>query len=265
MTLAFPVFVAYTWTGTAGAVPGLLLYWQDFESTKMALIKSGTITQASGSVGGFTFSHNRGGLYIRARTIPVDPSTIPQQRVRSTLAVAVEDWVNTLSQAQRDAWDLYAFNVPLPGPLGDLRNVGGLGMLIRAAVVAKQFGLPAILDAPTIFNVGSFTPITIAAASEGAQTVSVAFDGTDAWANEDDAAMCVWISRPQNPTINFFKGPYRIGAAIFGDPITPPTSPVGIAVPFAFVEGQKLFVKVRVIRVDGRVSNIQRDSAVAVA
>ncbi|KKM06452.1 hypothetical protein LCGC14_1743870, partial [marine sediment metagenome] len=47
------------------------------------LFKSGLITQGSGSIGGLTASHNRGGMYFRARTIPTNPATSFQTVVRN--------------------------------------------------------------------------------------------------------------------------------------------------------------------------------------
>ena len=46
------------------------------------LFKSAAFTQASGSVGGLTFAHNRGGMYTRARSIPVNPKTQQTGRCR---------------------------------------------------------------------------------------------------------------------------------------------------------------------------------------
>lgn len=231
----------------------------------MALFKSALITQGSGSIGGQTLSHNRGGLYLRARAVPVDPATAAQQRIRDTLAALVNNWILLLTPAERAAWDLYAFNVPLPGPLGDLRNVGGLGMYIRANVVTRQGGVARVDTGPVTFNIGSFTPTEMGVASEALQSVGIVFTAADEWANETNSALVVWVSRPQNPSINFFKGPYRLGASILGDDALPPTSPSLITAPFPFVAGQKLFVKIRAIRKDGRLSNIQRNSVIAVA
>ena len=55
-------------------------------------------------------------------------------------------------------------------------------------------------------------------------------------------------------TINFFKGPYQFAARINGDGTTPPTSPAVIASPFPFSAGQRVFTRIVVVRVDGRVS-----------
>ena len=107
--------------------------------------------------------------------------------------------------------------------------------------------------APDVFNLGSFTAIT-ASAIAVVNTVSIGFENTDDWANETGGAMLVYTARPQNPSINFFKGPYRFAALIAGDDTTPPTSPEALTAAFAFEAGQKIFGRVQVTDVDGRLS-----------
>lgn len=227
------------------------------------MLVKGIMTQMSGSIGGVTGSHNRGGLYLRARAIPVNPNTAEQQVVRNGMGNLSTAYVETLTAAQREAWLTYATNVPIVGPLGDPRNVGALAMYNRSNVSRLQAGLPRQDDAPTIFDLGTFTLPVFAAPDAGADTVDVAFTNTDDWANEDDSAMLIYASRPQNPSIESFKGPYRLAGKIDGDGVTPPTSPATIALPFPVVAGQVVFFKVNVSRVDGRYSSPFRSSGTA--
>lgn len=229
------------------------------------LFDSAIISRGSGSLAGLTASRNRGGNYFRARAMPTNPNTVFQQTVRSFMADLSSRWASVLTRAQRDAWDLYALNVPLTGPLGNPRNVGGLGMYQRSNVSrlnAQEATILRIDDAPTIFNLGDFTLPVVDSASETADTLSISYDNTDDWANEDDAAMLISVSRPDNESINFFKGPYRFAAAVLGDGTTPPTSPEVVDAPFPFALGQRLFVFIRVARADGRLSASFRGTVV---
>ncbi len=231
------------------------------------LFDSPIISRGSGSLAGLTASRNRGGNYFRARAMPTNPNTTFQQTVRSILAAGSSLWASTLTQAQRDKWDLYAENVPLPNSLGAPINVGGIGMYQRTNVARLNTGgatLTRINVAPGIFDLGDFTAPSITIVDATADTLNLAFTNTDAWANEDGSAMTVAISRPANPGINFFKGPYRFADVILGDAITPPTSPTTIALPFPVEAGQRIFVFVRVTRVDGRLSASFRDTSIAV-
>lgn len=216
--------------------------------------KGTIIGEASGSVASLTFSHNRGGQYIRQRAVPVNPSSSFQQVVRNATAALTSLWGSTLTDAQREGWETYAANVLLPDSLGEPRNIGGLPQYVRSNVSRVQTALPRVDDPPTEFNLGAFTNPSISAVDATANEVDVAFDNADAWANEDDAALLVYASRPTATTVNFFKGPYRYAGKIDGDAIAPPISPASIALPFAVVAGQRVHFQMRVARADGRIS-----------
>ncbi len=220
-------------------------------------------TDLSGSVGGITASRNRGGAYFRNRGIPIQPNTPEQQAIKAAMSQTVARWNNSLTTIQRDGWDTYAFNVPLIDPLGEPRNVGGLGMYNRSNIPRIQNGLAIVDDAPTVFNLGDYTAPSIASIDAATDILSLAFTVGDDWVDEDEAAMVVYISRPQSVGKNFFKGPYRLAAQILGDSGTPPTSPAAINLPFPVAAGNKVFTRVRVMRADGRLSSDFRDFALA--
>lgn len=211
-------------------------------------------TDLSGSLGGITASHNRGGAYFRNRAIPVNPNTVFQQAVRGFLAALTSLWNDTLTVVQRAAWDLYALNVPLLDTLGNPRNVGGLGMYIRSNVPRLQVGLARVDDGPIIFNLGDFTNPSFDTFVAATEVFNVNFEDTDDWLDQDGSAMLISSSRSTNPTINFFKGPYRAVAPILGDSGTPPTSPVVTLAAFDIAVGNRTFIQTRVSRADGRLT-----------
>lgn len=218
-------------------------------------IKSALVTQWSGSVGGMVGSHNQGGLYLRARTIPVNPSSTYQQVVRNAMLTLASRWGQVLTPAQRTAWETYAKNVPLIDRLGESRAIGGIAMYQRSNVPIIQVGGSVVDDGPTVMALPTFTDPSVTVTAASPATVDVAFDNSDDWANEDGGYMAVYASREQAPAINFFKGPYRFADTIDGDATTAPTSPATITCPFAAAAGNQLFFQVRVIRADGRVSS----------
>lgn len=211
------------------------------------------VTKVSGSVGGLTGSHNAGGMYFRGRATPTNPNSPQQQAVRSAVSNLSVLWIDTLTTLQRDFWTYYASLVQITNPLGEPINVGGKNMYVRSNTARLQAGLDRVDDAPLVYNVGDFTTPS-GALDEANDELDLSFTNTDAWANEDDSAMLVWASRPQNPTINYFKGPYRFAGLIAGDSVTPPTSPAAITLPFAVGTGQRIFYRVAVTRADGRYS-----------
>lgn len=221
-------------------------------------------SSASGSIRGVTASHNRGGQYFRGRAIPSNPNTAQQQAVRSAMAVLSPRWGSLLTADQRAAWDAYAAATPITNALGSAINVGGLGMYIRGNVPRINAGDAIIDDAPTVYNVGEFTPPTFAAPDASAGTVSVAFEDSDEWASEVGSFMYIYASAPQSPSINYFKGPYRLAGKIVGAS-SPPSSPQLITLPFPVAVSQKVFFKANVSRLDGRYSADFRASGTVVA
>jgi hypothetical protein len=223
--------------------------------------KGTIIGEASGSYASNTFSHNRGGQYIRQRSIPVNSNTIQQQAVRNAMRTLSTRWNSTLTQAQRDAWNTYALNVLIADSLGEPRNVGGLGMYNRSNTPRIQAGKAIVDAAPTVFDLGTLTAPTIAA-NTPPTTISLAFTNTDAWATEVGGYLFVYVSRPQNPGIAYFKGPYRLATTINGA-VSPPTSPVSVTAPFPFAAGNRVFLAARAARADGRLTSQVRLSFLA--
>jgi hypothetical protein len=112
-----------------------------------------------------------------------------------------------------------------------------------------------VADAPVIYALANLTtPVPGAITAGPPTTLSLAFTNTDDWANEDDGALLVFASRPQNPTVNFFKGPFQFAGKVAGNTMTPPTSPATITLPFPLVAGQNVFVRMFATRADGRPS-----------
>lgn len=220
--------------------------------------------ELSGSIGGITASHNKGGAYFRNRVVPTNPATPPQGIVRQLMGNLAARWAGVLSPSLRASWDTYALNVPLLNRLGESVNVTGLNMYQRSNIPREQNGLARVDTAPVIFNLGDFTAPTVATLTVPT-AMSINFTITDAWVGEDGAAMLFYGSRQQNESILFFKGPYRqYVAQLLGDLAAPPTSPFAGVHPFTVAAGNKAFLKVSVTRADGRLSQVQRLEAVAV-
>lgn len=219
--------------------------------------KSQVYTEASGSIGGVTYSHNRGGMYTRARAIPVDPGSAFQLAIRAIVAALTSAWNDTLTAAQRTAWETYAANVLIPDRLGEPRNIGGIGQYIRTNVPRLQGSLSRLDDGPTVFNLGEFTAPAIASVT-APNTASITFTTGDAW-HAAGGAMYILASRGVNPTLNYFKGPYRFADEI----LSADTSPHSVTLPFAVAAGQKVFFQFRAEQPDGRISLPFRLGAVA--
>lgn len=217
---------------------------------------------ASGSVGGATASRNRGGQYFRRRAIPVNPNTQAQQAVRGIFASLNANWNNVLSSTQRDAWDTYALNTPVTDSLGNPVNAGGKGMYIRGNVPRILAGLAGVANGPTTFGLNSLSKPAVTGIVASTKVVTFTYTNTDSWAGTVGGALLVFVSRPQNPSVNSFSGPFQYAGKISGA-ATPPTSPGTVTGPFALTAGQVQFVRFVAVDATGRLSGefIQRFQA----
>lgn len=215
--------------------------------------KSPLMSQASGSTAGLVASHNRGGLYFRARSIPTNPNTPQQQLVRANLSTLVDRWRNTLTAPQRAAWQTYAGNITLVDRLGEARVPTAQNCYVRCNTPRMQSGLAIQDAAPTTFNLGNLSNLVVVSSTATTQLISLGFNNSDPWAVAAGGALLIYTSQPQDPTINFFKGPYRYAGRINGAS-TPPTSPAAVTAAFTFAAGQRIFIRAVASAADGRLS-----------
>jgi len=222
------------------------------------------IAAGSGSVGGCVFSRNRYGKYVRNRSIPVNSQTAQQQTVRNLFGVYASRWTSTLTAAQRTAWNTYAANVGVVGPLGETQFLTGLNWYIACNTFRLQVGLATVDAAPTTFSLATFTPPPVPiVADDSSNNITVPYANTDPWATAVGGALAAYVSLPMSPSINFYKGPYRFAGVALGA-VVPPTSPITIA-QTTMVTGQLMALQLRACLADGRISAVQRYQTIVVA
>jgi len=221
----------------------------------MALIKfGGGVVQMTGSIAGSTFARNRYGNYARARTKPTNPNTAGQVAVRAAMAFLTTRWSQTLTGAQRTAWNLYGTSVSMKNRLGEVIYLTGFNHYIRSNIEYKRIFGSTIDPGPVIFEIPAADPTFAITASEATQWISVTHDAGMAWADENGAAMFMYQGTPQNGQRNFFAGPWKYFAHICGINGAPAGSPSDHAVVTAIAEDQRQWVYARIIRADGRLS-----------
>lgn len=220
--------------------------------------KSALVTAVSGSIGGMTGSHNRGGQYLRARVIPTNTSSEQQQEVREAIGTLSNNWNNVLTEDQREAWRGYAFNTPSVNAMGDSIKLSGLNMYTRCNVPRIQAAKAVVDDAPLTFD-SSPTPTGLLFSVEDGGNFTFSALGGDPSLVTDFGL--IFISRPQNAGINFFAGPYRF-AGSFALVVTGEFGEVGGNNPFPAATGQKVFARVCITRADGRLSGSATASAI---
>ncbi len=141
-----------------------------------------TIAAASGSIGGTVYSHNRGGMYTRNRSIPITSTTTFALNAKSRLATASAAWQD-LTDAQRAAWLSWALQNPVTDTLGFPRHLTGhqsyVALNTRLALDSQSaISTPPIVSAPD----GLLT--IVQDGDEGAGDVDLTFTATPLGATE---------------------------------------------------------------------------------
>ena len=226
----------------------------------MALVQyGGGILDARGSVGGQVHSRNRFGNFIRARTTPVNPNSTRQAAIRTIFAGNVNKWHTVLTQAQRDAWEVYAAAIVMTNKLGEQIKLTGFNHFSRSNTVIRQVNNNRVLDGPVVQTLAPEDDEFAVAVSTATQLISVTIDEDLDWIDQDDGFMAIYMSMPQVGGSKYIKGPWRYAGVVNGDSTTPPTSPQTITCPFVVGTGQRVGVYGRICEEDGRMSGKFRD------
>ena len=220
---------------------------------------------ASGSMGQVTASHNRGGLYLKQRVVPTNPKTSRQNTVRTLMAQLMVLWSSTLTEAQREAWALYASNVQVLDTLGVPRNITGVNHYVRSNLVILQAGGTRVDAGPTTFTLPEPDGAFALSVSAATNQFSVVFtDTADIWDLADNY-MILYCGQPQSAGVAYFGGPWRYAGNFEGAVADHPTTPEVIDLPFVATEGQNIWGYARIALADGRVTNPFRDSCIVAA
>lgn len=137
----------------------------------MAKILFGNIVaDARGSIGGVVYSRNTFGAYTRQKVTPVNPNTPAQTAQRARFANAANDWVQTLTEAQRQTWDQYASAVPIGDIFGNSVARTGFNMYIRQHTLLALVGGTPATTAPAV---NAQAPITTATLTQTAGNIEI--------------------------------------------------------------------------------------------
>lgn len=182
-----------------------------------------------GRLAGIVFSHNKGGDYVRAGTTPTNPQTLRQQTTRAILGLFAAMWTSTLSQAQRDAWDVYAGANPVKNSLGEDVLISGLAWYVKASARLQDAGLATSGDAPIAAAPGSLLTfsVDISAASTGDVTFTAPLLATE--------AMQLWVSLP----VSVGSTPNLAQCRLVGYSGLQEASPWAATLPHAFASGTR--------------------------
>lgn len=216
----------------------------------MALIKSTILSVISGSVNGTTFSRNYTGAYARNRTVPVNQNTTAQQNARAYLAAATIEW-GLLTEAQREAWRVYAAATPVVNRVGDTVYLKGSNHYVAAAAFRLTVGstLAAAATAPTTPGVAPalvFDPTTT--------SLVAATDDIDAGFTAPATApqfLLLSVGLPISAGRQFYNGPWN---SVVADLVAPGWPQAFGTSPINLVAGVRYAIRARYITSTNKLS-----------
>lgn len=211
------------------------------------------IAEMSGSMADVVFSHNKGGSYVRRRSVPTNPNSSRQQLVRTSLANVSSSWSGNLEQGERDAWNVYAQTHPVTDNLGQEISLTGHQWFVRLNQRALQInpvGLP-VQNPPVggdpIADVEAIQVVVEQGASSGPGDINLTWVGT----TFAGFHIGIWCS----PPLSAGQDPNQRQSRLCGYTALAPTSPnAALNTWCTVVQGQFLNVWIHVAKPDGQVT-----------
>lgn len=213
----------------------------------------------SGSIAAQTYSHNKGGPYIRNRGIPTISLTPDALAAKSRMATEASAW-GGITDIQRSAWDSYSLQRPVIDALGNPRHLSGFQHFVGINA-RRAFGGDARLLVPPITTAPNGLLSLTLNADIGTGAVELVYTGTPLGASEE---LYFKAAVTNSPGITFIRNLLRLL----------PFSAAAQASPFdiqsdvearlgALVENQTLHVEVSVYdNATGLISQPLRDDTV---
>lgn len=181
----------------------------------------------SGSMRGCVWSHNKGGAYVRGRTIPTNPNSVKQSAVRAILATLSSGW-SGLTDAQRAAWDGWAAVNPIVDSLGESVLRSGQQAYVGLNSRLLQAGTTASTAPPAV--TGPADLLTLVVTATAPTGISAAYTTTPLAAGH---RVLIWQTLPRSAGAN----PNRKQARLLGYTAAAAASPAVFVSPYPAVAG----------------------------
>jgi len=213
----------------------------------MAKIKLGALAgEISGSIGCYTFAHNRGGPYVRLRNVQDKFSTPMANAVKGAMEQLSKIW-RELPEADRAAWTTWASANPVVDTLGEKRVLTGSQAFFmltwRTGTAAGKIAtLPTGDGSPRALRAASVT------ASKAGNTAELSWSPAPLAANE---MLSIFAGYSTSPSRTFTKNAMRIiGYSNGGDSSPFPIGNNVASILGNFTSGQILIIHVAILNTD---------------
>lgn len=168
--------------------------------------------EARGSVGPYTYTTIKGASVVRSRPIPKTQYSPRQVAIRSHTRLATQRW-QSLTQSQRDAWNVYANNHLCPDWTGIPKRLSGYNWFIRINCLAQDAGL-SIFDNPPSELIESVAP-SFTLHYSGGNVLATALDNGSYLTQS--GIVDYWSSEPLPPSVNPSRRDAKHRAYVVGD------------------------------------------------
>lgn len=172
----------------------------------MAIFRPGpAAAQISGSIGGTTFSHNRGGQYMRLRSIPTKVTSVPAQNAKNRITQLSREW-GSLAADNQTAWKVWAQENPIINAVGDKITLAGHMAYMQINNNLLQAG-DTILDLPPVDPAPDPLLTLSAVADESDHSFTITFTATPLGAG---LRLMSEVAIVASPGINYVENLYRL-------------------------------------------------------
>lgn len=163
------------------------------------------VGQLSGKIGGMVASRNRYGTYFRRRAHPTRATSELAIATKSRLSTASNGWIG-LTDAQREAWRVWAANNPIVDRLGEKQVLQGNAAFVkinalRLRILGAMLSVPPVVAAPNGLTEMSLT------GDIGAGAFGVVFAATPLAASQ---RLLCWGALTENADIQYVQNKWRI-------------------------------------------------------
>lgn len=198
-----------------------------------------------GQMGGVVFSKNRYGNYIRNNSSPVNPNTARQVAIRAAFTEVIQHWRDTLTGAQRIAWEQYAKETPSRDVFGLPIWYTGPNMYCRFNIPWIDIGETRVDAAPPTVGLGPMLAMTLT----GDTVAGINLTGYSPTILAADRLYGLRCVAAVSQARNFFNGPFTRFTFFAGDAALPMLLiPAGLC-----AVGQRWYFQWRALIADGRV------------
>lgn len=209
----------------------------------MAVIQVGSIvSDIRGSVGSETYSRGPGGLHVRARSNPSQPESEFRDGAQAIFSEVTKAWSGRLSEAQRQAWQVYGARYPRPNRWGVTSITSGYLAFVRANCTIKQAAPPVWFDVPPELGMLA-APIFTFAYSNGALPYFVYLYIDSSVDLQEGFVLIVSMGKSCNVGVTYYSTPWRFLSAHLWDGEFWDPDIISINVGTYTGDGDRLFMK----------------------